>query len=318
MDVRGGNESLSGLVPMPGLDVWVYSRPYGDADSGGDIYYLSACATGRISRILIADVSGHGSSVSAIAMDLRALMGRFVNYLDPRQLFSQVNARFAQVAKLGTFATAVVVTFFSPTRDLTLCNAGHPPPLLFRCGSGQWLQLDHDPSAPASADNLPLGVVESVTYDQLGLQLEVGDLLLCFSDSLTEARGGDGRQLGQRGLLELVQQLDPARPDQLIEQLLVRIATVSGQPLDDDDVTVLLLRPTGAHTQPSFVTRLLAPLRVLGQALGLTRRNIPVAWPEISVPNLLGPLAGRFNRVWTCRNAAMTHACRPQEPASKG
>ena len=76
MEVWGGSQLTSRGVAFGGLDAWVYSKPYGNAQRGGDVYYASSCATGRISRLLLADVSGHGTSVAATAADLRTLMRR--------------------------------------------------------------------------------------------------------------------------------------------------------------------------------------------------------------------------------------------------
>jgi len=56
---------------MPGLDAWVSSQPEGHAVAGGDVYYFSSCASGRITRILLADVSGHGELIARTAAGLR-------------------------------------------------------------------------------------------------------------------------------------------------------------------------------------------------------------------------------------------------------
>src|ERR1700682_6307974 len=74
IEVWSGSQLTERMVQLGGLDAWVYSKPYGHAQRGGDVYYASSCATGRISRLLLADVAGHGSSVASIAADLRALM----------------------------------------------------------------------------------------------------------------------------------------------------------------------------------------------------------------------------------------------------
>ena len=78
MEVWGGSQLAERTVEFGGLDAWVYSKPYGQATRGGDVYYASSCATGRITRVLLADVSGHGKAVAATAADLRLLMRRFV------------------------------------------------------------------------------------------------------------------------------------------------------------------------------------------------------------------------------------------------
>src|ERR1700745_870246 len=95
MEVWGGSQLTSQCVAFGGLDTWVYSKPYGQAHSGGDVYYASSCATGRISRLLLADVSGHGSSAATIAADLRILMRRFVNRLDQAEFVRLLNEQFA-------------------------------------------------------------------------------------------------------------------------------------------------------------------------------------------------------------------------------
>ena len=90
MEVRGGNEPVDTAFSMPGVEAWVYSRPYhatGESDAdvtgGGDVHYVSSCATGRVTRMLVADVSGHGTTVCDAAGGLRSLMRRFVNLHRP-------------------------------------------------------------------------------------------------------------------------------------------------------------------------------------------------------------------------------------------
>jgi len=127
MEVWGGSQLTERRVEFAGLDTWVYSKPYGQAQRGGDVYYASSCATGRITRLLLADVAGHGSSVAATAADLRLLMRRFVNRLDQTEFVRLLNRQFGELSRQSVFATAVVSTFFEPTRRLSVCNAGHPP-----------------------------------------------------------------------------------------------------------------------------------------------------------------------------------------------
>ena len=126
MVVWGGSQLTARCVEFGGLDTWVYSKPYGKAEYGGDVYYASSCATGRISRLLLADVAGYGHSVAGTAAELRTLMRRFVNRLDQREFVRLLNRQFAALSRQGAFATAIVTTFFAPSRRLIVCNAGHP------------------------------------------------------------------------------------------------------------------------------------------------------------------------------------------------
>src|SRR3954464_6774983 len=118
MEVWGGSEIVDKHVAISGLDAWVYCKPYLDAEGGGDVYYVSSCATGRITRLLVADVSGHGSAVCDVAVQLRSLMRKHVNQIDQSRFVGSMNQQFGAMSKAGCFATAVVTTFFAPTRDL--------------------------------------------------------------------------------------------------------------------------------------------------------------------------------------------------------
>src|SRR5947209_7490110 len=161
MEVWGGNQVAESDVVMAGLDAWVYCKPYGGAAGGGDVYYVSSCATGRIHRLLVADVSGHGAAVGDLAGQLRGLMRRYVNHLDQTQFVRSMNEQFAALAQGGCFATAVVTTFFGPTGRLSLCNAGHPPPLLYRARHKKWILLDDQAPQTADIANIPLGIEEA-------------------------------------------------------------------------------------------------------------------------------------------------------------
>src|SRR4029077_20604490 len=65
MEVWSGSQLTTRRVEMGGLDAWVYSKPFGEAQRGGDVYYASSCATGRITRLLLADVFGPGNTMRA-------------------------------------------------------------------------------------------------------------------------------------------------------------------------------------------------------------------------------------------------------------
>jgi hypothetical protein len=71
LEVWGGDRGVEHHSRMPGLEVWLYSQPYDDASSGGDVYYLSSCASGRISRLLLATGDGPQQGPSGTAVGKR-------------------------------------------------------------------------------------------------------------------------------------------------------------------------------------------------------------------------------------------------------
>jgi phosphoserine phosphatase RsbU/P len=261
MEVWGGNSEVNKSFEMPGLRAWVYSKPYGKSTAGGDVYYVSSCASGRITRLLLADVSGHGPEVAGLALGLRDLMRRNVNLVKQTRFVEGMNRQFTRLSESGAFATALVATFFQPTRKLTLCNAGHPPPLLFQARANRWSTLEPDERPEIGISGTPLGVYDQARYPQVQLPLEHGDLVLLYSDAVTESLDSSGTMVGVGGLVQLVKRLDTSDPSGFIDSLLAAIGGNRSGSLDHDDLTMILVRASGTST--TWRDNFLAPFRLL-------------------------------------------------------
>jgi sigma-B regulation protein RsbU (phosphoserine phosphatase) len=303
MEVWGGSQLTSRGVEFGGLDAWVYSKPYGKAHAGGDIYYASSCATGRISRLLLADVAGHGHTVAATAADLRTLMRRFVNRLDQTEFVRLLNQQFAVLPRTGAFATAIVTTFFEPSRRLTVCNAGHPRPMLFRAAQRQWDFLGSQGTGSRSApSNIPLGLFDAAEYEQFDVELEPGDCLLSYTDALIESRDSDGEMLGEDGLLRITRLLGDVPPEKMIDTLLAEIEARYPENLSEDDVTVLVVRANGRKLRFSLREK----LRALGRFTSALIRSVNprgerAPFPDAKLANIGGAIIPALGRRWRAR-----------------
>jgi phosphoserine phosphatase RsbU/P len=308
MEVWGGSQLTARGVAFGGLDAWVYSKPYGQAQRGGDVYYASSCATGRISRILLADVSGHGTSVAAIAADLRTLMRRFVNRLDQAEFVRLLNQQFGAMSKTGTFATALVTTFFAPSRRLMLCNAGHPRPILYRASKKEWTLLGQEgpPRTPGPL-NLPLGILSITEYEHFDAELEPGDCLVTYTDALIESYDADGEMLGEEGVLRILKLLgdvapEKLAPEKLVDALLGEIAGRFPENLSDDDVTVLVVRANGGEPAYTWGEKLRAAARLAVTSIrSLNPRAERAPLPDLNLANLGGALIPALGRRWRPR-----------------
>ena len=300
MEVWGGSQLASRSVLLGGLEAWVFSKPYGEAQRGGDVYYASSCATGRITRLLLADVAGHGNAVVATAADLRTLMRRFVNRLDQTEFVRLLNQQFAELSKDSAFATALVTTFFSPARRMTVCNAGHPRPLLYRAAENDWQLLGHAaPDAPAKPRNVPLGMFGFAEYENFDVVLEPGDCFLTYSDALIESRDADGEMLGEEGLLRILRLLGHIEPQKLIDTLLNEIAERYPENLSHDDVTVLVAQANGQQPDYSFREKLAALFRFLGTLIrSANPRADRAPFPDWNLANLGGAIIPALARRW--------------------
>jgi serine phosphatase RsbU (regulator of sigma subunit) len=300
MEVWGGSQLTSRGVELPGLDVWVYSKPFEEAQRGGDVYYVSSCASGRISRLLLADVSGHGNSVASTAADLRTLMRRFVNRLDQKEFVRLLNEQFTALSSQGTFSTAVVTTFFSPTRRLSLCNAGHPRPLLFRATEGRWSFLGHQDNLEKKGPrNIPFGIFQLADYEQLDIELDPGDCLVSYTDALIESCDADGEMLGEEGLLRIVNLLGGIPAEKFISSLLQEIAERFPKNLSADDVTLMVVRANSRSLKFSLREKVHALGRFLKTFLrSLNPRAERAPFPDANLANLGGAIIPALGRRW--------------------
>jgi phosphoserine phosphatase RsbU/P len=299
MEVWSGSQLTTRTVEMGGLDAWVYSKPFGESKRGGDVYYASSCATGRITRLLLADVSGHGNTVASTAANLRTLMRRFVNRLDQTEFVRLLNQQFTALSEAGTFATAIVATFFAPTKRLIVCNAGHPRPLLYQAASKEWKFLGAEPANDESPNNIPLGIVSMTEYEQFDVELKSGDCILTYTDALIESRDVDGEMLGESGLLQIMRLIGDVEPQLLTRTLLREIRDRFSDNLTEDDVTVLLLRANGRKLRPSLRDFLWANIRFVGsliRAINPWAERPPL--PDLNVANIGGAIIPALEQRW--------------------
>jgi phosphoserine phosphatase RsbU/P len=278
MEIIGGNHATERPISSPGLDIWVASRPH-RGNVGGDVHYFSMCGSGRVTRLAMADVSGHGTDADRTAQWLRKLMRKHINLLDQTRLAQAINQEFPRGSHVGRFATVLFVTYFAPTHHLIICNAGHPRPIWFSRRLTRWQLLDeHTPDTGSDireaegtyrlrpVANLPLGVIEPTDYHQFAVQLEKDDLVLVYTDALIEASNPQGTQLGEPGLLQLAGQLENSAPEQVARSLLGKIEEWRAYAPPDDDQTLVVLRQNGSEAPKMSLTQ---ALKSTAKMLGL-------------------------------------------------
>ena len=246
LELRGGNHLAAYSVRLPGLAGWISCHPLNPSRNGGDVYYVSACSRGVVARVVLADVTGHGQAVSAAAMRLHDALRQHVDEWDQSALIRQLNDNFLEGAQGAEFATAFVASFYSDSGELLFTNAGHVPPLWYRAATREWSLL-HD-STPLSKKivDLPLGVIAGTSYRQTAVQLEPDDLLLLYTDGISEARNESGAQLGLERLLSIARKLPVESPVIAGKALLAAVTRFRGTVPPADDETVVALQRHGA------------------------------------------------------------------------
>ena len=228
-------------------------------------------------------------------------MRRFVNRLDQKEFVRILNEQFTAHSRQGSFSTAVVTTFFAPSRRLSFCNAGHPRPLLFRARNGRWSFLgQQDNPEKKGPRNIPLGIFQLADYEQLDIELDPGDCLVSYTDALIESCDANGEMLGEEGLLRIVNLLGDIPAERLIASLLQEIAERFQENLSADDVTLMVVRANGRRSLHfSFREKLDAFGRFLTacfRSLNPSADRAPL--PDANLANIGGAIIPALGRRW--------------------
>jgi sigma-B regulation protein RsbU (phosphoserine phosphatase) len=165
------------LPSIPGFELATWYQT--SARAGGDYYDFFPLANGSWG-LFIADVSGHGTPAAVIMAITHAIAhSKPATHAAPEVLLRHINERLVRsYMRLGTFVTAFYAVLDPVTRTLTCARAGHNPPRLVR--RDRVLSLDENGEPP-------LGIMADQAYEQSIVHLESGDMLLLYTDGITEA-----------------------------------------------------------------------------------------------------------------------------------
>src|SRR5271155_5020809 len=216
--IWGGIEPVNLDVCTKGVTASLHSTASG-GERGGDIYYMSGCSMDLLTRMVVADVRGHGGQDK-------------MNSLDGAGVLSDLN-RMIHGRGFSAITTAAVVSHYISDSTLYYSYAGHPPVLPRRSG-GRWLPLVL--GTQSGKPNLPLGVLPSVQYDQAEARVQSGDRFLLYTDGISEATDlKSGEEFGERELPALLEAQADAELASVRDVLVERATAFSGGPLLIDD-----------------------------------------------------------------------------------
>ena len=185
-----GCSEIWGGVRGEDLDAWTSGlvaslhSTASDGDEGGDIYYISVCSTDLLTRIAVADVTGHGQTVSHISRWLYQALQTRMNSLEGHDLLADLNDLVGERG-YQAMSTAVVATFNKADSNLYFSYAGHPPMFAYRRTGKRWEAVTLEQERKGS--NLPLGAFPETIYGQEFRRMCSGDRLFLYTDGVTEA-----------------------------------------------------------------------------------------------------------------------------------
>jgi Na+/proline symporter len=227
-----------GLLPtstprLPGLRLAGVCLPAQDV--GGDYYDFLHQPQGGLG-LVIADVSGHNVGAAMLMAETRTLIhARHDLLATPDATLAELNRFFYDdLSRAELFVTIFVMSYQPESRRAMFASAGHPPPLLRRCRSGECERLD--------AEGLILGVRREFPYALEVRHFEPGDLLLLYTDGITEAANAEDELFGEERLVELLRHSPQCSPDELIERIFQQVRLFTGSHNFNDDVSLVVMQ----------------------------------------------------------------------------
>jgi PAS domain S-box-containing protein len=226
------------LPVVPGVTIAARFRAAGaTSDVGGDFYDLFA--VGDAWMVVIGDVTGKGPGAAAVTSLARYTMRTAAMYEhSPGAVLARLNEALAADADRGQLCTAVcarIETAGDGTLRVTVARGGHPPPFLLSAGDG------------AGAVGTPgplLGAFEGGAWEERDVAVGAGDVLVFYTDGVTDTRGDDGELFGQSRLEALLEDSTGLDADEVASRLDEALqAFQRGQ--QRDDVALLVLRCVG-------------------------------------------------------------------------
>jgi sigma-B regulation protein RsbU (phosphoserine phosphatase) len=218
---------------IPGLEIAAFSRPA--QILGGDYFDFIDFRNG-FHGLAIADVAGHGVSASLHMASIQALLRTLVPVnKSPAEVMRQVHKLFIHNIRFETFVTFFIGAFDASTKALTYCNAGHQPPLV----------LHKTVSKKESVEMLwptgaAVGLVEEADFAEKTIELQQEDLLVMYTDGVTEAVNPKNQEFGRERLAKLSQQVNNIPVKKLILEIRKSLEGFSeGKPLVDDTTIVI-------------------------------------------------------------------------------
>lgn len=220
---------------IEGVTVAGHCRP--QQGVGGDYYDLFMLGDDRIG-IAIGDVSGKGISAALLMASLRAsLRGMTLDApQDIATVIEKVNRLVYEASATNRYATFFFATFCAATREFVYVNAGHNAPFLIR-RNGENFEVQR-----LEAGGPVVGLLSFATYEEQRLVLQPGDLLLTYTDGISEAMTLEDEEWGEERMLAAAQSLPDGTAQEVLDHLFTEADKFTGKAPQFDDMTLLVMK----------------------------------------------------------------------------
>jgi hypothetical protein len=215
---------------LPGWETWLFSAPANDV--GGDLVDHLRLDEEHIA-LTLGDVAGKGLPAALMMAKLQATLRALSPVTDSlSELGSRLNRIVCRDGLPSKFASLVYLELEANAPRLRMLNAGHLPPLVIRKGAVE--ELEHGDAA--------IGIMDAANFRERTVEMAPGDLMLVYSDGLTEARNEIGRFFGEERLYDLLDRLRDISARGVGENLLRAVDRFENGARRHDDLSMIIVR----------------------------------------------------------------------------
>ena len=220
------------IPELPGWQLSVVLEPA--RETSGDFYDFIPLPNGRIG-LVVADVADKGVGAALYMALSRTLIRVFAHDYcdDPAQALTAANQRILSDTNSDLFVTVSYIVLDPENGQLTYCNAGHPPPFI--------LSTSGVPPQALTLTGLPLGIFDDVPWQQGSAHMQQGDVLVLYTDGVTEAEDEMANFFGERRLQAITRKFIKRSPAIIESKILNTIYDFMGEAPQHDDITLMIV-----------------------------------------------------------------------------
>ncbi|WP_298268265.1 SpoIIE family protein phosphatase [Geobacter sp.] len=218
---------------LPGIAIAGRCQPA--THVGGDYYDFFLHGEHGLD-LVIADVSGHSVGAALIMAETRSVLrAQASSDKNVDAILATLNELlYDDLTAAELFITMFYVRFNTENRILSYANAGHNPPLVHRDGMTTCTEID--------ADGLVLGVRREVFFEHRSISLQEGDIVLLYTDGITETQNREGEFFGSARLCDILAANRDRSADEVVEAILREVGTFCGEAPQNDDISMVAFK----------------------------------------------------------------------------
>lgn len=201
---------------------------------GGDFYDFIPVSNEEIG-LVIADVSGKSVPAALFMASSRSIIrAKATGNAGAGSIINDVNQLITAEAESGMFVTLFYSTLNCKEKTLTYVNAGHNPPILYRAKTGDIRAL--------KTKGMAIGVIDDVKFEEKEIKLETNDIVIFYTDGVTEAINDKEEQFGKDRLFDLLKENKDLSSEKMVRKIIEKIEEFSRKRAQFDDITLMILK----------------------------------------------------------------------------